>query len=70
MKDQLKIVPKLKSVIIDDAKSLFEWCCTTLSHIYQEANQRADHLTRLGAEAKDQVISIDIPMHLDQGVHD
>lgn len=38
---------------------------TTLSHIYRDANQWADHLAWLGAEQDENlVVSIDIPISI------
>lgn len=52
-----------QSVIINDAHVLLNRTGTTLTHIYRNANQCADQLTRLGAEQNENlVVVVDIPI--------
>ncbi|KAI8568753.1 hypothetical protein RHMOL_Rhmol02G0225000 [Rhododendron molle] len=56
-----------QSVIINDAHVLLNRTGTTLTHIYRNANQRADHLACLGAEQNENlVVAVDIPISVSE----
>lgn len=54
-----------QSVIINEAHGLLTLMGMTLTHMYRNANQCADHLAHLGAEQNDNlVLVVDIPFSL------
>ncbi|KAI8546501.1 hypothetical protein RHMOL_Rhmol07G0123100 [Rhododendron molle] len=54
-----------QSVMINDAHAILSRTKTTLTYIYQEANQCADHLARLGIDQnEDLVVSVNKPLSI------